>query len=491
MSKKNFYIATAIPYVNGRPHLGHAILHLYADVLARYHRAVGDNVLFSSGTDEHGAKIAEAAEKAGVPVKEFVDGISETFRAGLKELGISNDRFIRTTDPAHEQRSQIIWKNLEADIYKKAYKAMYCVGCEEFKTDTYVKETNGVCPLHNRTYDEIEEENYFFKLSKYNEQIKKAISSDAYLITPKSRKHEIMSVINDGLQDISISRPADKISWGIPVPGDKTQVMYVWFEALLNYITVLGYPEHQDFKTFWPANVQVIGKDILRFHAAIWPGILLGLGLPLPKTLYVHGFVTSAGQKMSKTLGNVVDPLEVSKEYGLDAFRYFFLRYGPTNDDTDFTWERFETAYNSELANELGNGVQRVVAMVNRYQDGVIGDIPQAGHDMGQYHQAIAECKFDLALSEVWEQVRGLNQYIDEEKPWEIAKANDADHLREVLAYCCGCILEIAGLLEPFLPDTSYKIIELLGGGIIKQSAEDGTLFPKIYKHTPAPVHNG
>ena len=489
MSTKNFYIATAIPYVNGRPHLGHAILHLYADVLARYHRASGDNVLFSSGTDEHGAKVAEAAEKAGLPTKEFVDGVSKTFREGLKELGITNDRFIRTTDEAHEQRSQIIWKHLEKDIYKKAYKAMYCVGCEEFKTDTYVKETNGVCPLHNRKYDEIEEENYFFGLSKYNEQIKKAITTDAFLVTPKTRKNEILGVINEGLQDISISRPADKISWGIPVPGDKTQVMYVWFEALLNYITVLGYPEHEDFKTFWPANVQVIGKDILRFHAAIWPGILLGLGLPLPKTLYVHGFVTSDGQKMSKTLGNVVDPHDIVEHYGLDAFRYFFLRYGPTNDDTDFTWERFENAYNNELANELGNGVQRVVAMINRYQEGIVGDIPEAGHDMGQYHVALAACKFDVALSEVWEQVRGLNQYIDEEKPWEIAKAGDQEHLREVLAYCAGCILEIAGLLEPFLPETSFKIVELLGGGIIKESAVEGSLFPKIYKYTKAPVH--
>jgi methionyl-tRNA synthetase len=490
MTKKNFYIATAIPYVNGKPHLGHAILHLYADVIARYHRATGDNVLFSSGTDEHGAKIAEAAEKAKVPVKKFVDEISASFREGLKELGISNDRFIRTTDEAHEQRSQIVWKNLSKDIYKKAYKAMYCVGCEEFKTDTYVKETKGVCPLHNRKYDEIEEENYFFALSKYNEQIKKAISSDAYLVTPKSRKHEIMGVINEGLQDISISRPADKISWGVPVPGDKTQVMYVWFEALLNYITVLGYPEHPDFKTFWPANVQVIGKDILRFHAAIWPGILLGLGLPLPKCLYVHGFVTNEGQKMSKSLGNVVDPLEVVKQYGLDAFRYFFLRYGPTTDDSDFTWERFETAYNNELANELGNGLQRVLAMVNRYLDGVLGDIPRAGHDMARYHQAVAECRFDLALDEVWEQVRGLNQYIDEEKPWEIAKLKDTDHLREVLAFCAGNLTEIAGLLEPFLPDTSYKIIELLGEGIIKQQAVDGTLFPKIYRHTAAPRKN-
>ncbi len=491
MTKKNFYIATAIPYVNGNPHLGHAILHLYADVLARYHRQNGDNVLFSAGTDEHGAKIAEAAEKAGKDPKTFTDEISAVFRTGLGKLGITNDKFIRTTDPAHEQRCQIVWKNLENDIYKKAYKAFYCVGCEEFKTDTVVKETNGVCPLHNRKYDILEEENYFFKLSNYNEQIKQAITSDAFTVTPKTRKHEILSVINDGLQDISVSRPSDKISWGIPVPGDKTQTMYVWFEALLNYITVLGYPEHADFKTFWPANVQVIGKDILRFHAAIWPGILLALGLPLPKTLYVHGFVTSNGQKMSKTLGNVVDPLQIVDDYGLDAFRYFFLRYGPTIDDSDFTWERFETAYNTELANELGNALSRVVAMINKYQDGIIGDIPEAGHDDGQYTQAIAACRFDNALSEVWEQVRGLNQYIDEEKPWVIAKEADGDHLREVLAYAVACLLEIANMLVPFLPGTAEKIIDMLHEGIVKEPATAETLFPKIYKYTEAPKRRG
>ena len=487
MTKKNFYVATAIPYVNGNPHLGHAILHLYADVLARYHRHIGDEVLFSSGTDEHGAKVAESAEKAGKKPKEFTDEVSALFRGGLKKLGISNDRFIRTTDTAHEQRCQIIWKHLEKDIYKKSYTASYCVGCEEFKTETVVKETSGVCPLHNRAYDTLEEENYFFKLSAYTEKIKQAIQTDSYLVTPKSRKHEILNVLNEGLQDISVSRPTQKISWGIPVPGDPSQTMYVWFEALLNYITVLGYPEHNDFKTFWPANVQVIGKDILRFHAAIWPGILLGLGIALPKTLYVHGFVTSNGQKMSKSLGNVVDPLQVIDEYGLDAFRYFFLRYGPSVDDSDFTWERFENAYNSELANELGNALSRVVAMVNKYQDGIVGDIPEAGHDNGEYVRAINDCRLDIALEEVWEQVRGLNQYIDEEKPWEIAKQKDDDHLREVLAYAVACLLEIADLLLPFLPNSSAKIIDLLHDGIVKEAAATETLFPKIYKYTEAP----
>lgn len=488
MTKKNFYITTAIPYVNGNPHLGHAILHLYADVFARYHRHIGENVLFSSGTDEHGGKIAEAAVAAGKKPKEFTDEVSATFRTGIKKLGITNDKFIRTTDPAHEQRAQIIWKHLEKDIYKKSYTASYCVGCEEFKTETVVKETKGICPLHNRPYDTLEEENYFFKLSAYADNIKQAIESDAFTVTPKSRKHEILGVIKEGLQDISISRPTEKISWGIPVPGDPSQTMYVWFEALLNYITVLGYPEHKDFAEFWPANIQVIGKDILRFHAAIWPGILLALGIALPKTLYVHGFVTNAGQKMSKTLGNVVDPLEIVDVYGLDAFRYYFLRYGPSNDDSDFTWERFETAYNNELANELGNAVNRVVAMVNRYLDGIVGDVPEAGHDNGEYHKAIADCRLDTALSEVWEQVRGLNQYIEEEKPWEIAKSKDIEHLREVLAYSVACILEIADLLLPFLPQTAAKIIDMLHDGIVKEAEAKETLFPKIYNHTEAPV---
>jgi methionyl-tRNA synthetase len=479
-----FYICTAIPYVNDKPHLGHALLHLYADVLARYHRQFGDNVLFSAGTDEHGGKIAEAAEKAGLPPKEFVDQISIKFRDGLKQLNISNDRFIRTTDAAHEQRAQIIWKALAKDIYKKAYEGWYCTGCEEFKTDAYVKETKGVCPLHNRPYERLKEENYFFALSKYTPQIKQAIETDSYKIIPSSRKNEIMAVINAGLQDISISRPKAKIPWGIPVPGDDTQTMYVWFEALMNYITVLGYPEHPDFKTYWPADVQVIGKDILRFHAAIWPGILLALGLPLPKVLYAHGFVTSNGKKMSKSLGNVVDPLELVGKYGADAFRYYILRHIPSYGDGDFTMDHFVSAYNNELADQLGNAVSRTAAMIAKYQKGVIGDIPAAEHDIGPFREALGICHFDRALDEVWEQVKGLNQYIDEEKPWELAKTNDEGHLQEVLAYMVGALLEIAELLTPFMPDTAVKIQQIFDTGVLKETPSP--LFPKQEAKIPA-----
>jgi methionyl-tRNA synthetase len=472
-----YYVATSIPYVNADPHIGFAMELLYGDVLARAARLRGDDVLFSTGTDEHGGKIAEKAAELNVTPKEYADKISGRFADLAKLLNISNDRFIRTTDDGHEQRAKLIWKALEKDIYKDKYVGWYCVGEEAFVTETEVKANNGVCPAHNRPYDKIEEENHFFKLSKYTAQIKEAIETEKFLIVPETRRNEILAVLNDGLEDISISRPKDKISWGIPVPGDTKQVMYVWFEALLNYITVLGYPEHEDFKQFWPANVQIIGKDIIRFHAAIWPAILLALGVDLPKQLYVHGFVTSDGKKMSKTIGNVVAPADVVQKYGIDAFRYYFLRHIPSYNDGDFTWESFERAYNNELANELGNAVQRTAAMVQKYQQGLIGDIPPAKHDIAQYQAALQACRFDRALDEVWEQVRGLNQYIEEEKPWAIAKLGDEDHLREVLAYQASSLLEIADLLEPFLPDTAAKIRAVFEKGVVRPI--EGTLFPK------------
>jgi methionyl-tRNA synthetase len=403
--------------------------------------------------------------------------MSQKFRDLQKQLNISNDRFIRTTDKGHEQRAQIIWKNLEKDIYKGSYEGLYCTGCEAFVTEATAKENKNVCPHHNRPYEKLKEENYFFKLSAYAPKIKEAIEKGTFRIIPASRKHEILNVIKDGLEDISVSRPKEKISWGIPVPGDTSQVMYVWFEALMNYLTVLGYPEHEDFKKFWPANVQVIGKDILRFHAAIWPGMLLALGLPLPQTLYVHGFITVDDKKMSKSLGNVIPPHEIIGRYGTDAFRYFFLRHIPSYDDGDFSWDKLDAAYNNELANELGNTVQRTAAMVQKYQQGIIGAIPPPKHDTAQYEKAIADCKFDRALDEAWEQVRGLNQYIDEAKPWEIAKTQDADHLREVLAYQVSCLLEIADLLEPFMPATAVKIRHVFDKGVVQPI--EGTLFPK------------
>ncbi len=473
----NYFVTTAIPYVNAEPHIGTTLDFLYADVLARAARAAGKPVIFSTGTDEHGGKIADKAKELKLTPKAYVDQISKRFSELLKTLDISNDRFIRTTDPAHEQRAQMIWKALEKDIYKGTYVGLYCTGCEAFVTEAVAKENKGICPHHNKAYEKIQEENYFFKLSKYTDQVKAAIQSGAFQVLPTTRKHEILNVLSDGLDDISISRPKEKINWGIPVPGDPKHVMYVWFEALMNYITVLGYPEHEDFKKFWPANVQVIGKDILRFHAAIWPGMLLALGLPLPKTLFVHGFISIDGQKISKSLGNVIHPKEIIDKYGIDAFRYFFLRHISTYEDGNFSWQKLEESYNNELANELGNLVQRTAAMINQYQGGVIGDMPPAEHDIGPYTAALEQCRFDRALEVAWEQVRGLNQYIDEEKPWEIAKTGDKDHLREVLAYQASCLLEIADLLEPFLPNTAAKIRSIFKDAVVRPLKD--TLFPK------------
>lgn len=474
---QKFYVTTSIPYINGEPHLGHAMEFLAADVLARYSRAQGVDTVFSTGTDEHGSKVAETAEKQKITPKELADRNSDKFRELLVQLNISNDRFIRTTDKGHEQRAQMIWKNLSADIYKGKYVGWYDVRQEEFVPEGQI-DPERTDPKHQKAYQKVEEENYFFKLSAYTDKIREAIESEKLKIMPTSRRNEILALLREGLEDISISRPKDKISWGIPVPGDTTQVMYVWFEALMNYITVLGYPEHDDFKAYWPANYQIIGKDILRFHAAIWPGMLLSLGLPLQKNLYVHGFVNINGAKMSKSDGNVVAPSEIVSRYGVDAFRYYFLRKIPSYNDGDFSWELFDKAYHGELANELGNAVQRTVSMIEKYQSGLIGDIPEASHDTAGYHEALKACRFDKAMDEIWDQVRGLNQYIEEQKPWQIAKNEDKEHLGEVLAYMAGCLIEIAELLTPFLPDTAQAIKNIFGEGILRKPAT--VLFPRV-----------
>jgi len=473
----NYYVTTSIPYVNGEPHIGFAMELIQADVLARAARAQGKPTIFSTGSDEHGLKIAEKAAELGMTPQALTGQFSSKFRDLQSLLNISNDRFIRTTDKGHMQRAQVIWKNLEKDIYKAKYIGWYDVRQEEFVPESKADPARMKAD-HPQAYRRIEEENYFFRLSNYTDVIRERIEANDFVIVPDTRRNEILSTLKEGLEDISVSRPKDKLAWGIPVPGDNTQVMYVWFEALMNYLTVLGYPENDDFTNFWPANVQVVGKDIIRFHAAIWPAMLMSLGLPLPEKLYVHGFINVEGQKMSKSIGNVISPRDIVEKYGADAFRYFFLRHIPSYNDGDFNWDIFEKAYNNELANELGNAVQRTAAMVTKYLDGMIGEIPLAQHDNEPIGEAIEQCRFDRALDNIWDQVRGLNQYIDEEKPWAIAKTDDAGHLREVLAYQVGCLLEIADLLVPFLPETAAKIQALFADGLIHPAAT--TLFPKL-----------
>ena len=472
-----YYIATSIAYVNAAPHIGYAMELLEADVLARAARQRGDEVIFCTGTDEHGTKVAEKAAEAGKDPKSFADEVSTAFNVLLQDINISNDKFIRTTDPDHEKRAQLIWKALGENIYKAKYIGWYDVRQEEFVPEAQADPAR-MKPDHPQAYRRLEEDNYFFRLSKFNDRIREKIESNEYRIIPETRRNEILAVLKEGLEDISISRPKEKLDWGIPVPGDKTQVMYVWFEALMNYITALGYPDGKEFKEFWPAQVQVVGKDITRFHAAIWPAMLMGLDIPLPKQLYVHSFITVGGEKMSKSIGNVVSPKEVVDKYGVDAFRYYFLRHIPSYNDGDFSWETYEAAYNNELANELGNAVQRTAAMVMKYQQGIIGTLPPGEHDRKEIDDALTDCRFDRALDQIWEQVRGLNQYIDEEKPWELAKKDaEKDHLREVLAYQVADLLEIADLLTPFLPDTSEKIKGIFSTGVIQPI--EGTLFPK------------
>ncbi len=484
MSK--FYITTSIPYVNGPPHLGHAMEFVQADVLARYWRQHASEVLFSTGTDEHGLKNLEKAQELQMEPQAFVDQGSQAFLNICKNLNISYDRFIRTTQPAHKAAVQSMWQQMAAkgDIYKGRYKGYYDRGEEEFVTETEAKKNKGVSPHNGRPYEVVEEENYFFKLSRYSATIKLAIETDQLKIAPSSRKKEILSLLTrEGLQDISFSRPKEKLPWGVEVPGDPTQVMYVWPDALGNYITVLGYPNGPDFKKYWPADLHIIGKNIVRFHAAIWPGMLMSLGLPLPKAIYAHGFITVDGKKMGKSLGNAISPTDIIQKYGTDAFRYFFLRHIPSYGDGDFTWERLEAAYNSELADQLGNAVSRTAAMIAKYQNGVIGQTPEAEHDVALYAEAMEYCRFDKALENVWEQVKGLNQYIDESKPWEVAKAGDEEHLRELLANAASNLLEIATLLLPFMPETALKIREVFGSGILKPMSV--SLFPK---HETAPA---
>jgi methionyl-tRNA synthetase len=472
----NYYVTTSIPYVNGSPHLGHALEFVMADVLARAARQKGAEVIFSTGTDEHGTKNEQKALSLKLSPQEFVDKMSQEFRSLQELLNISSNRFIRTTDPNHERLAQLIWKNMEKDIYKASYSGWYDVKQEEFVPDAHADPAR-MKPDHPQAYQKLEEENYFFRLSSYTDRVLKAIQSDELKIEPKTKRNEILALLESGLDDISISRPKDKVTWGVPVPGDDTQVMYVWFEALMNYITLLGYPDQPDFKNFWPADVQIVGKDIIRFHAAIWPAMLMSLNLPLLKMLFVHGFITVEGQTMSKSLGNGIHPKEIVDKYGADAYRYFFLRHISSYGDGDFSWKSFDNAYNNELANELGNAVSRTVAMVERYQKGDVGELPDDTFDENEVAKLIEACHFDVALEKIWDRVRALNQYIDDHKPWQLAKSSELAELQKVLASQVVQLKTIGRLLEPFLPETATKIHDIFAADQVKPMST--VLFPK------------
>lgn len=467
------YICTAIPYVNGNPHLGHSMDYLLADTYARYRRLLGDEVRFQVGTDEHGNKVFSTAEKHGIPVEQYVQENSDKFRKFIDDLDVSYTDFIRTTDPNHVHACQEIWKKLEPHIYSAEYDGWYCEGCERFVTEKEYEDNHGICPDHQRAYEHLSEKNYYLRISDFKKQIRAAIESDTMKITPAFRKQEVLKLLEDA-PDISISRPRKQLSWGVPVPGDEDQIMYVWVDALSNYITALGYPDDPAALDFWPATAQFIGKDILRFHAITWPAILLGIGLELPQNLVVHGYILANGQKMSKSIGNVVDPMEVLSRKGLPAFRYYFLRHVDNFDDSDFTDEKYENAYNNELANDLGNLVQRLATLCKKNHVSGVKITPDLD---SKFCELMDQFEFARALDYVWAQVQNLNKQIDEAKPWELAKNGETEKVQSVLQDLEQGILEVAFQLQIFLPETSAKITAIFSAEEVTPPAEP--LFPK------------
>jgi methionyl-tRNA synthetase len=474
---KTFYITTAIPYVNAAPHIGFAMEAVQADALARYHRMKGDKTYYLTGVDEHGVKLYETAKEAGEETQKFADKYAEKFEALKGVLNLSNDGFIRTTSDYHKKGAQKLWKYMveKGDIYKGEYEGLYCAGCEAFVAEKDLVE--GKCPNHDKPPKVLKEENYFFKLSKYSDAIKDAIKKDELKILPESRKNEMLNIIGkDGLHDVSFSRPKDILPWGIDVPGDPSQVMYVWGDALANYITGIGYGDAEGvleggelFEEFWPCDAHVIGKDILRFHAGIWIGMLMSVGVPIPKAVYVHGFVTSEGKKMSKSLGNVVDPLEYVDKYGVDALRYYLLREVPTGDDGDFSQNRFVDLYNSELANSYGNLVNRVVMMVDRYLDGEIKG-KEKNEDMSdkirefweKYEEGMEGFNIKVACEAAVKLLAYGNKYVEDQKPWELAKV-DMDALEAVLYNLLEIVRNASLMLWPAIPEKAEEALGKLG----------------------------
>ena len=464
------YITTAIPYANAKPHIGHAMDYLLADVLRRYMMMQGKAVRFQAGTDEHGSKIFKKAAELNIPIQDFVDQNSEKFQDFIHSLDVEYTDFIRTTDEKHMRRCQAIWQKLSDHIYKDKYEGWYCEGCENFVTDKEHDENNGICPDHKKPYIKLSEENYYLRISDFKERIREAIESDEMKITPSFRKKEFLNLLKD-MPDVSISRPKTQVEWGIPVPGDEAQVMYVWIDALSNYITVLGYPD-ENISDSWPAHTQIVGKDILRFHAGIWPAMLLGLGLPLPKNLLAHGFVTVDGEKMSKSIGNVIDPVDILAKHGVVPFRYYFLRHASTTDDADFTWDKYEASYN-ELANDLGNLVQRLATLCKK--NSIPGMKGQLIEDE-EFDNRMDKYEFNSAFDVLWSQIQNLNKRIDEEKPWALAKT-DPEQAKQVLSNLIKDLSNINVRLAIFLPETAQKISDVFEAEQIEPPA--APLFPK------------
>ena len=473
MSNK-IYITTTLPYINANPHIGFAREIIEADVLARFYRANGKEVFFNTGTDEHGLKIFRKAQESGMDVQKYCDEKALEFDKLKKSLNLSYDNFIRTTDEKHVKAAQEFWKLCDKNgyIYKKNYKVKYCVGCELEKTDSEL--VDGKCPDHpNAELEIIEEENYFFKYSEFQEKLKELFRNNPEFVLPAKRFNEIKAFLERGLQDFSISRLKEKMPWGIPVPGDEEQVMYVWFDALVNYISAIGWPDNmKNFEEWWPA-IQLCGKDNLRPQSAMWQAMLMSVNLPPSKQIFVNGFINVDGQKMSKSLGNVISPYEMVEKFGIDGTRYLLSYYGSFGEDSDLNWNGMIEKYNADLANGLGNLLSRVITLAQKgnfqFQ---ISNFKSISNE--QFSNLINKLELGKALEYIWEIVDKDNKFIGDEKPWELQKT-DQKKFEEILKKLMEDLNLISELLVPLMPETAEKIQKAL-----KEKKIDEVLFQRI-----------